>query len=65
MRVSLIHMQVSESPDKNLKTAEQMLYKAAEDGSKFICLPEYFPMPASVEDRASIDSVVKETESQH
>jgi predicted amidohydrolase len=54
-------MQVSESPDKNLKTAEQMLYKAAEDGSKFICLPEYFPMPASVEDRASIDSVVKET----
>jgi predicted amidohydrolase len=54
-------MQVSESPDKNLKTAEQMLYKAAESGSKFICLPEYFAFPASVEDNDHIEQVVEET----
>ncbi|PVX24061.1 MAG: hypothetical protein CW691_08740 [Candidatus Bathyarchaeum sp.] len=61
MQVSLIHMQISESPDKNLKTAEQMLYKAADLGSKFICLPEYFAFPASVEDNEQIEDIAEQT----
>ena len=61
MKVSLIHMQISESPEENLKTAETMLYKAAEEGSKFICLPEYFPFPASVEDRTEIETIAEQT----
>ncbi|MCW4035245.1 MAG: carbon-nitrogen hydrolase family protein [Candidatus Bathyarchaeota archaeon] len=61
MQVSLIHLQSSESIQQNLETAEEMLYKAAETGSKFICLPEYFPMPASLEDRTEIDTLVAQT----
>ena len=61
MQVSLIHMQISESPEKNLETAEQMLYKAADAGSKFICLPEYFVFPASVEDNMHIEEITEET----
>lgn len=61
MQVSLVHMQISESPEKNLETAEKMLYKAAESGSKFICLPEYFPFPASVEDNDQIEEIAEAT----
>ncbi len=61
MQVSLIHMQISESPEKNLETAEKMLYRAADSGSKFICLPEYFPMPASLEDNMHIEKIAEET----
>lgn len=61
MQVSLIHMQISDSPEKNLETAEHMLYMAADSGSKFICLPEYFPMPASLEDNTHIEKIAKET----
>jgi len=61
MQVSLIHMQISDSPEKNLETAEQMLYRAADSGSKFICLPEYFALPASLEDNKQIEKIVEET----
>ncbi len=54
-------MQISDSPEKNLETAEQMLYKAANAGSKFICLPEYFSMPSNIEDNKHIDRIVDET----
>ena len=60
MQVSLIHMQISDSPEKNLETAEQMLYRAADAGSKFICLPEYFAMPASLEDNKQIEKIADE-----
>jgi omega-amidase len=60
MQVSLVHMQISESMDKNLETAEQMLYRAADSGSKFICLPEYFAFPASVEDSNQIEKMSDE-----
>ena len=61
MQVSLIHMQISDSPEKNLETAEQMLYRAADSGSKFIGLPEYFALPASLEDKEHIEKIVEET----
>lgn len=61
MKVSLIHLQVTESPEKNLETAEKMLYLAADAGSHFICLPEYFPMPSNLEDNTNIDALVNET----
>jgi omega-amidase len=61
MLVSLVHMQISESPEKNLETAEQMLYRAAESGSKFVCLPEYFALPASLEDNKQIEKLADET----
>ncbi|MCK4885313.1 carbon-nitrogen hydrolase family protein [Candidatus Bathyarchaeota archaeon] len=61
MQVSLIHIQISDSPEKNLETAEKMLYRAADAGSKFICLPEYFAMPASLEDNKHIEKIVDET----
>jgi len=61
MQVSLIHMQISDSLEKNLETAEQMLYRAADAGSKFICLPEYFAMPASLEDNSHIEKIMDET----
>jgi len=57
MQVSLVHMQISESPEKNLETAEQMLIRAADSGSKFICLPEYFALPASIEDNKHIEKI--------
>jgi omega-amidase len=57
MQVSLIHMQISESPEKNLETAEQMLYRAADSGSKFIALPEYFALPANLEDNKRIEKL--------
>jgi len=38
-----------------------MLYKAADEGSKFICLPEYFPFPASLEDQTEIETTSKQT----
>jgi len=60
MQVSLVHMQISDSPKKNLETAEQMLYRAADAGSKFICLPEYFAMPASLEDNKQIEKIADE-----
>jgi predicted amidohydrolase len=50
-------MQISESPTKNLETAEQMMLEAADSGSKFICLPEYFAFPASVEDNKRIEEI--------
>ena len=53
-------MQISESTEKNLETAEQMLYRAADAGSKFICLPEYFAMPASLEDNMQIEKIADE-----
>ncbi|MBE0512377.1 carbon-nitrogen hydrolase family protein [Candidatus Bathyarchaeota archaeon] len=61
MQVSLIHMQVSDSMEENLKTAEQMIYDASEAGSKFICLPEYFSIPSSLEDQKSVGRVFNET----
>lgn len=61
MQASLIHMQVSDSMEENLKTAEQMIYNAAEAGSKFICLPEYFSIPYSLENQKSVDRVFNET----
>ncbi|MFH1327249.1 MAG: carbon-nitrogen hydrolase family protein [Candidatus Bathyarchaeota archaeon] len=61
MQVSLIHMQISDSPEKNMRTAEQMLYKASDSGSKFICLPEYFAMPASLEGTIHIEKIAEET----
>jgi predicted amidohydrolase len=54
-------MQISESPKKNLEIAEQMLYIAADEGSKFICLPEYFVFPASIENNDNIKKIVEET----
>jgi omega-amidase len=57
MQVSLVHMQVSDSPEKNLETAEQMLHRAADSGSKFVCLPEYFALPASLEDNKHIEKI--------
>jgi omega-amidase len=61
MLVSLVHMQISDSPEKNLETAEQMLYRAADSGSKFISLPEFFALPANVEDNKHIEKVAEET----
>ena len=61
MLVSLVHMQISDSPEKNLLTAEEMLYRAADSGSKFICLPEYFVLPASLEDNKHIEKIVEDT----
>ena len=61
LQVSLIHMQISESPAKNLETAEKMLYRAADSGSKFICLPEYFAFPESVEDKMRIEKIAEQT----
>jgi omega-amidase len=61
MLVSLVHMQISDSPEKNLETAEQMLYRAADFGSKFISLPEFFALPANVEDNKHIEKVAEET----
>lgn len=57
-------MQVSDSPEKNLETAEQMLYKAADLGSKFICLPEYFSMPSNIEDSEHIEDIADATHDQ-
>lgn len=61
MQVSLIHMHVSDSMEENQKTAEQMIYNAAEAGSKFICLPEYFSIPSSLENQKSVNRVFNET----
>jgi len=61
MQVSLIHMQVSDSMEKNLKTAEQMIYNANGAGSKFICLPEYFSIPSNLENQKSVNRVFNET----
>ena len=38
-----------------------MIYKAAESGSKFICLPEYFAFPASLEDNKKIEKISEDT----
>jgi omega-amidase len=57
MQVCLIHMQISDSPDRNLETAEQMLFRAADSGSKLICLPEYFAFPANLEDNIQIEKI--------
>jgi omega-amidase len=61
MQVSLIHMQISYQPEKNLENAERMLYKAADSGSDFICLPEYFSLPSNIEDIRLLDGIVDET----
>lgn len=61
LKVSLVHMQISESLEKNLETSEQMMYKAADEGAKFICLPEYFAFPASLEDNKQIEKISEET----
>ena len=44
-----------------METTEQMLYRAADAGSKFIGIPEYFAMPASLEDNMPIEKIVDET----
>jgi predicted amidohydrolase len=54
-------MQVADSMEGNLKTAEQMIYSASEAGSKFICLPEYFSIPSSLENQRSVIKVFNET----
>lgn len=61
MRVSLVHMQIRDSVEDNLKTSEQMIFKAAHAGSKYICLPEYFSIPENMEKQNSIDAVFNET----
>jgi omega-amidase len=61
MQVSLIHMQISESSEKNLETAEKMLYRAADLGSKFISLPEYFVFPSNIEDNNQIEDIIEKT----
>ena len=38
-----------------------MIYEAAESGSKFICLPEYFSIPSSLENQNSACRVFNET----
>ena len=38
-----------------------MLYRAADEGSQFICLPEYFVVPSNLEDNRNLDSLVDET----
>jgi predicted amidohydrolase len=53
-------MQISQSPEKNLETARQMLYRADKSGSKFICLPEYFAFPANLEDNKNIEKLADE-----
>jgi predicted amidohydrolase len=47
--------------EENLKTAEQLMCTAAESGSKFICLPEYFSIPSSLENQNSASMVFNET----
>jgi predicted amidohydrolase len=47
--------------EENLKTAEQMVHKAAEAGADYICLPEYFSIPYSLESHNAIESVFNET----
>ncbi len=54
-------MQISESLEKNLETSEQMIYKAADEGAKFICLPEYFAFPTSLENNKQIEKISEET----
>ena len=61
MQVSLIHMKISESSEKNLETAEKMMRRAADLGSKFICLPEYFAFPANLEDNKEIGKIAEKT----
>jgi predicted amidohydrolase len=53
-------MKISESPEKNLETAERMMIKAADLGSKFICLPEYFAFPANLEANKDIEKLAEE-----
>jgi predicted amidohydrolase len=57
-------MQSSESIEKNLETAKKMLFRASDSGSKFICLPEYFAFPASVEDNKRIEKISDEIHDQ-
>lgn len=38
-----------------------MLYRAADLGSKFICLPEYFSMPSNIEDSKHIEGIADAT----
>jgi predicted amidohydrolase len=61
MQVSLIHMQISDSLKNNLETAEKTLYRAADTGSKLICLPEYFAMPSNLEDYDNLGQIVNDT----
>ena len=52
MRVSLIHMDVTDSIEDNLKLAGNMMRQASrEEMSNFICLPEYFSMTFGPEAR--------------
>jgi predicted amidohydrolase len=37
-----------------------MLYRAADAGSTFICLPEYFAFPASLEDNKHVEKIADE-----
>jgi omega-amidase len=60
VKVSLIHAQSHGTLEKNLKTSEQMILKAAELGSNFICLPEYFSIPHNLENQRSIEPVFDE-----
>jgi len=54
-------MQVSDSMEENLKTAELMIYNAAKTGSEFICLPEYFSIPSGLENQKSVNKVFNKT----
>ena len=53
-------MKVSDSPKKNLETAEKMVKKAAELGSQFIGLPEYFAFPSNIEDKKNVQTIAEE-----
>ena len=58
MQVSLIHMKISDSPKKNLETAEKMVKKAVELDSQFIGLPEYFAFPANIENKKNVKNEI-------
>ncbi|MGI6684439.1 MAG: carbon-nitrogen hydrolase family protein [Bacillota bacterium] len=45
VKVSLIQMLVIDSKEKNLKKAEEMIKKAAQEGAKLVVLPEMFNCP--------------------
>lgn len=45
LKIALIQMTVVDSKEKNLKKAEEMIKKAAEEGAEFAALPEMFNCP--------------------
>ncbi|MFH1327917.1 MAG: carbon-nitrogen hydrolase family protein [Candidatus Bathyarchaeota archaeon] len=52
-RISLIHMEVTNSVNANLNKADKIIRKAAKVARpNFICLPEYFSMPPTINNTA-------------